>query len=105
MYVKEVMKTFEIEDFKLVSTPMVAGHKISKNDDTTKVNQTLYISMIGKLQYVVHYKPNIALVFGIVSRFFANPKENHMMSIRRIMIYLKVHKIMDCIKKRMKNLN
>ena len=32
--------------------------------------------MIGKLQYVVHYKPDIALSVVIVARLFANPREN-----------------------------
>ena len=45
--------------------------------------------MIGKLQYVVHSRPNIALSFGIVARFSVNPKENHLMVVKRIMIYLK----------------
>ena len=44
--------------------------------------------MIGKLQYVVHSRPNIALVVGIVARFFANPKKNHMMAIKIKMKYL-----------------
>ena len=48
-YVKEILKTFGLEDSKLVSTPMVSGHKLSKNDDSAEVNQTLYMSMVGKL--------------------------------------------------------
>ena len=78
-----------MEDSKLVSTPMVIGHKNSKNDESPKVNQTLYRSMIGKLQYVVHSRLDIALAVGIVARFSTNPKENHMMAIKRIMRYLK----------------
>ena len=31
-YVKEILKTFGLEDSKPVSTPMVTGHKLSKND-------------------------------------------------------------------------
>ena len=50
-HVKKILKTFGLEDSKIVSTPIVIGHKLSKNDDLTKVNQTLYKSMIGKLQY------------------------------------------------------
>ena len=61
-YVKEILKKFGMEDFKPVSTPMVTRHKLSKNVDTPSVNQTLYRSMIGKLQYVVHSRPDIALV-------------------------------------------
>ena len=59
--------------------------KLSKNDDSTKLNQTLYRSMIGKLQYVVHNRPDIALDVGIVARFSTNPRENHLMAIKRIM--------------------
>ena len=61
-YVKEILKTFRMEDAKLVSKPMVTRHKLSKNDESPKVNQTLYRSMIGKLQYVVHSRPDIVLV-------------------------------------------
>ena len=68
---------------------MVSGHKFSKNDDSAEVNQTLYKSMIGELQYVVHSRPNIALSVGIVVRFSTNPKENHLMFVKRIMRYLK----------------
>ena len=45
--------------------------------------------MIGKLQYVVHTRPDIALAVGMVARFSANSKENYMMAIKRIMRYLK----------------
>ena len=45
--------------------------------------------MTGKLQYVVHIRPDIALAIGIVARFFVNPRENHLMVVERIMRYLK----------------
>ena len=53
---------------------MIIGHKLSKNDESAEVNQTMYRSMIGKLQYVVHSRPDIALVVGIVARFSTNPR-------------------------------
>ena len=48
-YIKEILKKFGLEYSKLVSTPMVIGHKLSKNDESAEVNQTMYRSMIGKL--------------------------------------------------------
>ena len=45
--------------------------------------------MIKKLQYVIHTRSNITLAIGMVARFSENPKENHMMAIKRIMRYLK----------------
>ena len=34
-------------------------------------------------------KIDIALFVGIVARFFANPRENHSVAVKRIMRYLK----------------
>ena len=34
-YVKEILIFCGLKDSKLVSTPMVRGHKLSKNDDST----------------------------------------------------------------------
>ena len=41
--------------------------------------------MIGKLQYVVHTRPDIAMEVGMVARF----SKNYTMEIKRIVIYLK----------------
>ena len=68
-----------MEDSRLVGTPMCTGHKITKNDNFKEVDPTLYRSMIGKLQYVVHTRLDIALVVGIVAIFLAKPRENYMM--------------------------
>ena len=68
---------------------MITRHKLSKNDESTEVNQALYRSIIGKLQYVVHRKPDIALTIGIVAIFSTNPRENHVTIVKRIMRYLK----------------
>ena len=69
-----MLNAFGLEDLKPISTPMATRHNLSKNDESTEVNQTMYRSMIGKLQYVVHSRPDIALEVGIMERFFANPR-------------------------------
>ena len=88
-YIKEILKKFGKEDSRLVGTPMSNRHNISKNNDSKEVDQTTYRSMIRKLQYMVHTRPNITLAVGMVEIFCVNPKENHMMAIKRIMRYLK----------------
>ena len=81
-----------MEDSRPIGTPMSTRHKLSKNDYFKEVDQTTYRSMIGKLWYVVHTRPNIALVIGMVARFSTNPKANHMMAIKinftRILSYI-----------------
>jgi hypothetical protein len=39
-YIKEMLKKFEMEDCKPVSTPMVTGCKLSKEDESKEANQT-----------------------------------------------------------------
>ena len=39
-----------MEDSKLVGSPMCTELKLTKDDDSKEVDQTLYRSMIGKLQ-------------------------------------------------------
>lgn len=45
--------------------------------------------MIGKLHYVIHSRPDIAHIVGIVARFQKNPKETHLIATKRIFRYLK----------------
>ena len=63
-----------MEDSRPVGTPMSTRHNISKNEDSKEVDQATYISMIEKLQYMVHTRLDIALVVGMVAIFSANPK-------------------------------
>ena len=39
--------------------------------------------------YKIHSIPDIALVVGIVARFSANPRENHLIAVKSLMRYLK----------------
>ncbi|GLJ51112.1 hypothetical protein SUGI_1088090 [Cryptomeria japonica] len=88
-YVKEVLKFFGTRDCKPVGTPMVTGCKLSKEDDSAPVDEKEYKSMIGKLHYAVHNRPNIAHAVGLVARFQKNLKESHMIATKRIFRYLK----------------
>ena len=41
-YLREMLKRFQMEDSKLVGTPMVTGCKLRKNDDSPDVDQRSY---------------------------------------------------------------
>ena len=88
-YVKEMLKKFKMEDCKPVSTPMVTGCKLSKDDESPEANQTMYRSMIGSLLYVIATRPDIMQVVGLVARFQDFPMETHVVAVKRIFRYLK----------------
>jgi hypothetical protein len=84
-----MLKRFQLEDSKPVSTPMTVGCKLRKDDESKTVDTKYYRSMIGSLLYVTASRPNVKQVVGIVARFQAKPKESHVQAIKRIFIYLK----------------
>jgi len=45
-----------MEDCKPVNTSMVSGCKLSKEDKSKEIDQSLYRSMIGILLYVTNFK-------------------------------------------------
>ena len=75
-----------MEDCKPVSTPMITGCKLCANDGSTNVDQKIYRSMIGSLLYLTSSRPDIMLEVGLVERYQAAPKKNHLLEIKRIFI-------------------
>jgi hypothetical protein len=88
-YLREMLKRFQMEDSKPMSTPMVTGCKLSKDDDSPDVDQSSYRSMIGSLLYIITFHPDIMYVVGIVGRYQATPKQSHFLVVKRIFRYLK----------------
>ena len=84
-----MLKKFGMEDCKPISTPMIIGCKLSKDDESKEMDQKLYRSMIGSLLYVTTSRLDVMQEVGLVARFQANPKEAHVLAIKRIFRYLK----------------
>ena len=72
--IKEMLKKFGMEDCKLVSTPMIIGYKLRKDDESKEVDQKPYRSMIGSLLYVTASRPDVMQAVGLVAMFQENPK-------------------------------
>jgi hypothetical protein len=88
-YVKYMLKKFQLEDCKHVSTPMTVGCKLSKEYESKVVDPKHYKSMIGILLCVTTSIPDFKQVVGMVARFQAAPKESHVQAVKRIFRYLK----------------
>jgi hypothetical protein len=84
-----MLKKFQMEDSSPVSTPMVVGCKLSKDDISTDVDQRSYRSMIGSLLYITTSRPDIMQVVGMVGHYQSAPKQSHLVAVKRILKYLK----------------
>ena len=60
----------------------------------TKVDATLYRSIIGSLRYLVHTRPDIAFTVGYVSHFMEGPREDQWAMVKRLLRYVKGRWIM-----------
>jgi hypothetical protein len=88
-YIREMIKSFIMEDCKPVTTPMQTSFKLSKDDDSKYIDKRKYRSIIGSLLYVTTSRINVMQAIGQVARFQAETKESHVLAVKRIFKYLK----------------
>ena len=62
--------------------------KLDKDENGKDVDIKLYRGMIGSLLYLIASRPDIMFNVCLCARFQANPKESHLISIKRIFRYL-----------------
>ena len=53
------------------------------------IDSSLYKSMIGSLLYFIVSRPDISYSVGVCDKYDANPKESHMIALKRIIKYVK----------------
>jgi hypothetical protein len=87
-YVKDMLKRFDMADSKPIKTPMALNGHLDLNEEGKSVDQKVFRSMIGSLLYLCTSRPDIMLSMCMCIRFQANPKECHLMAVKRISIYL-----------------
>nr|CAN80991.1 hypothetical protein VITISV_021529 [Vitis vinifera] len=83
-YVKKVLSRLNMNEAKLVSTPLGSHFKLSKEqspktkEERDHMSKVPYASAIGSLMYaMVCTRPDIAHAMGVVSRFMSRPKKQH----------------------------
>ena len=78
----DMLKKFKMQDYKLVSTPMTTNEKLSKDDDSEKIDEDLYRSLIGSLLYLTTSRPDILFAVSVLSRFMHSPSEKHFQQLK-----------------------
>jgi hypothetical protein len=86
-YVKDILKWFYMADSKPIKIPMALNGHLDLNEGKS-VDQKVFRSMIGSLLYLCAFRPDIMLSVCMCARFQANPKECHLIDVKRIFRYL-----------------
>jgi hypothetical protein len=87
-YTQDMLKKFGMEKAKHAKTPMSSNRHLDLNEEGKPVDQRLYRSMIGSLLYLCASRPDIMLSVCMCARFQANPKDCHLVAVKRILRYL-----------------
>lgn len=94
-YIRDVLKRFNMEDCKRVTTPMNPSEKLSKDmcpkteDEKKEVEKLPYQNLIGSLMYSVSTRPDITHAVSILSQFNSNFGKQHWIAAKRVLRYLK----------------
>jgi hypothetical protein len=88
-YIKNMLKKFDMEDAKGISTPMGINGSLDSDASGNMVDQNMYRSMIGSLLFVTASRPDVMFSVCMCARFQASPRESHLKTAKRILRYLK----------------
>ncbi|PHT85374.1 hypothetical protein T459_07480 [Capsicum annuum] len=94
-YIQKVLRRFNMDKAKVVSTPLAMHFKLStkqcpsSDNEKEDMKKVSYASAVGSLMYaMVCTRSDIAHVVGVVSHFFSNPGREHWNVVKWIMRYL-----------------
>jgi hypothetical protein len=88
-YVSDIISKFKLSDSSSMRTPMSTGAKLSADPEGKYVECKFYRGMIGSLLYLTASRPDIMFSTCLCARYQANPKESHLIAVKRIYRYLK----------------
>jgi hypothetical protein len=87
-YTQDLLKRFGMKDAKPAKTLMGTDEHIDLNKGGKSVDQKAYRSMIGSLLYLCASRPDIMLSVCMCARFQSDPRECHLVAVKRILRYL-----------------
>lgn len=91
-YVNEMLKKWNMEECKGVSTPFASGTVLEKCNDADCSGYEIksYQSLVGGLTYLATIsRPDIAHTVSKLSQFHGHPHKEHFLAAKRVLRYLK----------------
>ena len=62
---------------KTAPTPVITGLKLSKADEGSTIDPTLFKRLVGSLMYLIATRPDIMYGVSLISRLMESPKDSH----------------------------
>ena len=88
-YIRDLLKKYHLEDASSAKNPMPTATKLDHDESGKKVDITSYRGMIDSLLYLTASRPDIMFSTCLCARFQSEPRESHLIAVKRIFRYLK----------------
>ena len=73
---------------KTTPTPVITSLKLSKDDDGSTIDPTLFKRLVGSLMYLIVTRPDIMYGVSLISIFMEAPKDSHWQAGKIILRYV-----------------
>jgi hypothetical protein len=88
-YAVEILKRFDMLEFKAMNTPMETKLKLMVDTSSELVDATLYRQIIGSLMYLTNTRPDLCFVVNTLSQYLVDRRRVHLVYAKHVMRYLK----------------
>ena len=87
-YAVDLLKQVGMIHCKPDSTPMNVNEKLTAEDGSGLADARRYRSIVGRLIYLTHTRPDLSFAVGLLSRFMHHPTKHHFGAAKRVLRYV-----------------
>ena len=88
-FANELMSLYSMQDYKTVPTPLPSKLKLLPQMDNPLKDPSSYKQLIGKLNFLVHTRPDLAFTVQFLSHFIQNPCQADYDATLHVLQYVK----------------
>lgn len=81
-YAKDLLVKVGMDNISACNSPCLPHSQMTKDQGTLLKDPTVYINIVGALQYLTFTRPNIAYSVNIMCQFMTNPTDVHFAAVK-----------------------
>ncbi|XP_057520729.1 uncharacterized mitochondrial protein AtMg00810-like [Amaranthus tricolor] len=87
-FTRKLLSHCKIQDLKLAVTPLPQNLKLHQMEDALYHDPTYHRTMVGKMNFLTHTRPDLAFTVQHLSQFLQEPREPHVAALHHALRYI-----------------
>lgn len=88
-YAPKILEEAGMDECNASHVPMELNLSLSKGEKEKQIDEKAYRRSIGCLRYLLHTRPDLSFVVGMLSRYMHEPRESHGSVLKQVLRYLR----------------